>query len=74
MLISLTSSSPGWGDTGITGASTDILQETLAPIVDMSNCPNSGVETQGLILCAGGAVGRPCKVLKNIPFWKCLSV
>ena len=57
----------GWGDTQLDPeGSTDILQETLVPIVPNSNCVDNTADDasliQSLIVCAGGAGTGPCKV------------
>ena len=62
----------GWGDTHHEEGSTDVLQETLVPIVPSSNCVDSAAFSahdasliQSLIVCAGGAGRGPCKVGKG---------
>ena len=62
----LSTSVPGWGDTEGSQGSTDKLQEAVVNIVPSSDCVNGDVEAQRLIVCAGGAGGRPCKVSSNI--------
>ena len=61
----------GWGDTGLQETSTDKLQETVVPIVEISKCMERMNQTGGadedLIVCGGGEEsGRPCKVKVKI--------
>ena len=56
----------GWGDTGTTDYSTEILKKTEIPILTSSTCIEQMNTTEAvnetLLVCAGGLGTGPCKV------------